>query len=71
MTYLRYTFSIGFRLILACTFTFAFCCATAFFFNGAWAAAFWTLLTWGGLVAAGMLSSFIGYRRYKHFHHEP
>ncbi len=71
MTYLRYTFSIGFRLILACTFTMAFCCATALFFNEAWAAALWVLIGWTGLVLIRMFSAYIGYRRYKQFHHEP
>ena len=71
MNYLRYTFHLGFRLILACTFSIVIVCTLALFFSGAWAAALWILLAWIGFVAVCMLSSYIGYRKFKQFNHVP
>lgn len=70
MTYLRYTFTPGFVLILLVSFTFMFCTSVVLYFSGNETTSGWVLLAWLICISLCMFSSFVGYRRFKQFGNE-
>ncbi len=68
MNYLRYTFSLGFKLIMLVSLVIFLCFSiTILSFGGDWFVALMVFLVWVAVVTVLMLVSFFHYLQYKKF----